>query len=86
MWFENGCLLWMWKWMVFLFFRLVVNGGWSNYTTNWDVCSKNCGDGNQPGLKTRTCTNPMPMYGGENCTGNESLMVQRSCFLRKCPG
>ncbi|CAC5416983.1 unnamed protein product [Mytilus coruscus] len=68
-----------------LLFRLVVNGGWSNYTIVWTECSNNCGDGNQTEQKTRTCTNPMPMYGGENCTGNASLMVQHSCFLRKCP-
>lgn len=59
----------------------VVDGGWTRWT-EWNECSVTCGNGTQSRL--RTCTDPVPMYGGKDCRG-ESLQV-RNCFPRHCPG
>ncbi|RUS76193.1 hypothetical protein EGW08_016037, partial [Elysia chlorotica] len=43
-----------------------VDGEWSEWT-EWSECSKTCGGGEQS--KDRTCTNPAPSNGGEDCQG-----------------
>ena len=59
----------------------IVNGGWSDWSPFGD-CSKTCGDG----IKTRhrTCTNPAPKNGGDDCTGPSSDKM--SCNERGCLG
>ena len=49
-------------------------GGWSE----WGRCSKTCGTGTQ----TRTCTNPTPLNGGAQCSGESS----QDCNPQECPG
>ena len=44
-----------------------VDGGWSG----WSECSVSCGGGSQ----SRSCTNPAPEHGGDDCTGE----TERSC-------
>jgi len=69
---ENGS----WK----KFIRVTpIDGGWSNWT-EWDTCSVNCGGGSQ--ARTRTCTNPAPLYGGVDCSGlaNEA----QDCNTQSC--
>ena len=34
--------------------------------------------------KTRTCTNPAPAHGGENCKGDN--VKTKSCNEQPCPG
>lgn len=48
-------------------FFSIVDGGWTLWT-DWSDCSSTCG----PGLITRdrTCTNPLPQYGGQGCFGS----------------
>ncbi|XP_060591307.1 SCO-spondin-like isoform X2 [Ruditapes philippinarum] len=59
-----------------------VNGSWTDWTA-WTKCSVSCENGTQS--RTRTCSNPTPMYGGENCTGvdNESQFCSErpSCII-----
>ncbi|XP_078658305.1 angiopoietin-1 receptor-like [Branchiostoma floridae x Branchiostoma belcheri] len=43
-----------------------VDGGWSPWT-NWSPCSVSCGKGTR--TRTRTCDNPSPAYGGQDCEG-----------------
>ena len=43
-----------------------VDGGWSA----WSQCSAN--DCNAGGTRTRSCTNPAPACGGQDCTGDSS--------------
>ncbi|XP_020600985.1 A disintegrin and metalloproteinase with thrombospondin motifs 3-like [Orbicella faveolata] len=44
----------------------IINGGWSKWGS-YTACSRTCGGGIQ--WRTRTCTNPRPQSGGENCRG-----------------
>ncbi|XP_052280866.1 SCO-spondin-like [Dreissena polymorpha] len=43
-----------------------IPGGWS-FWSDWDVCSVRCGRGFQ--VRVRTCTNPVPQFGGPPCEG-----------------
>ena len=58
----------------------IVDGGWSN----WSVgnCSKLCGGGNK--TKIRTCSNPSPSCGGNNCIGKSVETVE--CNVIPCIG
>lgn len=57
-----------------------IDGGWSDWT-DWSQCSVSCGGGTQ--TRTRTCSNPMPMFGGADCQG-DSLQTQ-ACNVDPCP-
>ena len=66
----------------------IVNGGWTVYEpwSFWLDCSVSCGDGTQSRNRTRTCTNPAPMYGGKQCTGDTTHRELTSCNNNPCPG
>ena len=57
-----------------------VHGGWTRWS-EWTECSTTCNDGTQ--TRTRSCTNPEPMYGGDDCEGE--WVENRNCFLKHCP-
>ncbi|CAD5112941.1 DgyrCDS2148 [Dimorphilus gyrociliatus] len=54
-------------------------GGWSEWSS-WSDCDPSCGDGLR--TRTRSCTNPPPMNGGEDCPGN-SVDIDL-CFNPPC--
>ncbi|VDI13303.1 heparan sulfate proteoglycan 2 (perlecan) [Mytilus galloprovincialis] len=57
-----------------------VNGAWSAWSDN--TCSVTCGVGTKS--RSRSCSNPHPQYGGNNCIGNDTDHV--TCTqLNKCP-
>ena len=59
----------------------IVNGEWSQWFP-WQPCSVTCGTGNRS--RVRTCTEPAPKWGGQNCIGiNMSI---NACSERKCAG
>lgn len=45
-------------------FYFSVHGQWSEWTS-WSKCSTTCGNGQQ--TRSRSCTSPPPMNGGEDC-------------------
>lgn len=42
------------------------HGAWSDWSA-WSTCTPSCGKGLQ--YRTRSCTNPMPQFGGQACEG-----------------
>lgn len=68
---------------------LLVNGNWTEWS-QWSVCSDSC----QPGgfrQRHRSCSNPLPECGGEDCVGNstelEACNTEAECkpFFFKYP-
>ena len=51
-----------------------LDGGWSDF----GACSKSCGGGTE----TRTCSNPAPANGGNDCVGDSTKV----CNTQGCPG
>ena len=58
-----------------------VNGNWTRWS-DWNNCTLQCGGGTQN--RSRTCTDPHPQYGGDECVG-DAVDVQ-ICNNHKCPG
>ena len=61
--------------------NISVDGGWSGYD-EWTECTETCGTGTQ--TRTRTCTNPAPLYGGADCTGTAE--ETQDCNTQLCLG
>ncbi|KAJ8310680.1 hypothetical protein KUTeg_012545, partial [Tegillarca granosa] len=57
-----------------------IDGKWSEWKEASN-CSVECGGGKQN--LTRTCDNPLPQYGGKNCTGSSLKTVE--CNTQHCP-
>ena len=58
----------------------LVDGGWDDWT-KWATCSVTCGGGSQN--RSRTCTNPVPQYGGADCVGADG--DKQDCNTHNCP-
>lgn len=58
------------------FIVLLVNGHWSTWSP-WSACF--CGSSQ---FRTRNCTDPAPMYGGQFCQGNvvEQITCTSFCY------
>ena len=56
-----------------------IQGGWTSWT-NTSACSSQCADGTQ--TRARSCTNPTPANGGEDCIGYSKDSVQ--CGSNSC--
>lgn len=60
---------------------LSVDGQWSGWKP-WSGCTRSCGSGIQ--TRARTCTNPSPAHGGQDCVGLGD--ETRTCNNNPCPG
>jgi len=58
-----------------------IDGGYTDFG-KWSKCSKSCGGGTQ--LRSRTCTNPKPQYGGESCLILGAPVEVRECETQAC--
>ncbi|XP_053386290.1 thrombospondin-2-like [Mercenaria mercenaria] len=58
----------------------LVDGKWSEWG-NWSSCDVTCGNGTRE--RMRTCDDPEPAYGGDNCTGSD--METELCTEQNCP-
>nr|XP_022332685.1 coadhesin-like isoform X2 [Crassostrea virginica] len=57
-----------------------VDGGWSAWSS-FSTCSTSCGTGTK--YRSRTCTNPQPQHGGQECHG--SSKITQHCRSSHCP-
>uniref|UniRef100_A0A3B4CZ96 Sema domain-containing protein n=1 Tax=Pygocentrus nattereri TaxID=42514 RepID=A0A3B4CZ96_PYGNA len=57
-----------------------VDGSWSCWSP-WSKCSVTCGGGHY--IRTRTCSNPPPAYGGDICLGLHT--EEALCNTQPCP-
>ena len=76
---KKDCLQWPNSKLKTFFFS--VDGNWSGWKP-WGPCTKSCSGGSQ--TSSRTCTNPPPTNGGEECRGENER--SRDCNTQPCPG
>ena len=60
---------------------LLVSGNWGSWS-EYGQCSTSCGGGIKN--KTRSCDNPRPIHGGQNCPGEDT--ETQPCNTHACPG
>ena len=58
----------------------VVHGSWGPWSLYSSSCSVTCGTGDQ--TRSRTCTNPAPQNGGDQCVG--SATESQPCEREPC--
>ncbi|XP_052064817.1 zonadhesin-like isoform X3 [Mytilus californianus] len=65
-----------------------VNGGWSSFKSwsGWTHCTRSCGGGLRERTRYRSCTNPLPLHGGNKCNGFDKDIAFEDCNTLKCPG
>lgn len=70
-----------WFWYTNVAVNEPYNGQWS-YWDAWSDCSVSCGGGVR--MRNRSCTEPLPENGGDDCVG---ISIQsESCNSFMCPG
>ncbi|XP_034337070.2 SCO-spondin [Magallana gigas] len=57
-----------------------IDGGFSLWSA-WSLCTVSCGGGTS--IRSRSCTNPSPLYGGKNCVGAKEQII--NCSIQHCP-
>jgi len=60
---------------------IAVDGVWTEWS-QWNKCDVSCGNGTS--ARTRSCTNPPPAQGGNDCQGPSQEASE--CVLADCPG
>ena len=65
---------------------LLVNGNWATWGV-WTTCTSTCGP-NGTRTRDRTCTDPAPLHGGDDCSSTISGDLEtESCNTEiNCPG
>ncbi|KAJ8310624.1 hypothetical protein KUTeg_012489 [Tegillarca granosa] len=57
-----------------------IHGNWGSWGS-WGSCSVTCASGTKS--RSRSCNNPSPAYGGNNCAGSSTSST--TCTLSACP-
>ena len=63
-------------------FPCAIHGGYSQWS-NFSACTLTCGGGRK--TRIRTCTEPIPQYGGEDCHHFGPANETRRCNTHYCP-
>ncbi|CAG2227544.1 Hemicentin-1 [Mytilus edulis] len=58
-----------------------IDGNYTDWSA-WSVCTVSCGGGTQD--RTRSCTNPVQQYGGNDCSQIGSDYEQEACNTQVC--
>ena len=66
-----------------VYLPILVDGGYTDWS-DYGTCSKTCGEGIQ--IRERTCSNPTPRHGGEDCSSLGNATETRPCDDGPCPG
>ncbi|XP_067651721.1 hemicentin-1-like isoform X1 [Haliotis asinina] len=63
------------------------DGNWGPWGAEVAVttCNATCGGGQMLYRRTRSCNNPAPSPGGQDCVGSSTLDVSRACNEQGCP-
>ena len=61
--------------------KKAVNGEYTAWS-EWESCSKSCGEGEQK--RSRSCTNPRPANGGSDCSRLGKAVETKKCNLKNC--
>ena len=67
----------------FLTLCWAVSGNYAAWSA-WSECDKSCGLGNR--VRSRSCTNPNPQFGGSDCSILGPKKEVQACYLPVCPG
>ena len=60
-----------WKTPYEVQFSMSADGGWTEWT-DWEECSKKCGEGGGGQIRRRSCSNPAPLpQCGGKCEGDD---------------
>ena len=72
-------------WWLIIYVSSAVNGNYTDWS-EWRSCSTTCGVGVK--ARNRTCTNPMPQFGGKSCEeqGLGLPNEAKHCYMRQCGG
>ena len=61
--------------------KFSLTGGYTQWS-EWSECSKSCEAGQR--TRSRTCTNPVPPQGGNDCSHQGKPEVTEECNLHSC--
>ena len=64
-----------------LFSFCSTDGGYTQWS-KWSSCDKTCGGGIQ--TRSRVCTNPVPEFGGRDCTELGTAFGRQKCNEQTC--
>merc|ERR1719230_11678 len=62
-----------------IFYNNPIDGNWAGWSS-WSACSKMCNNGKR--TRTRTCTDPAPLHGGQPCQGKAT--DEEGCNQEPC--
>ena len=62
---------------------VIVDGAWTDWGS-WGACTASCGHGTTRN-RNRTCDDPPPQYGGNDCPPSDPVTDTEACAFVHCP-